>query len=354
MKNKVKEITSLFESDSAALILSPQNRFYFTGVSSSDGAVLITKENVFLLVDFRYFEMAQKMAKNCTVIMLERLSKQINEILKQEGITSILIESEYVSLSRFLDLKSSINAQLSSSNALDEKIKELRAVKSEEELSFIKSAQEITDKTFSYICERISPGRTEKEVMLDMELYSRKIGSEGAAFDFIVVSGKNSSLPHGVPSEKKIEKSDFVTMDFGATVNGYKSDMTRTVVVGAATDEQINVYKTVLKAQTAAIKAAKAGVSCYDVDKIARDIIYVAGYKGFFGHALGHSVGIDVHEEPTLSPSSKKTLSVGNIVTVEPGIYIPKKYGVRIEDMLYVTENGNIDITQSEKQLIIL
>lgn len=182
----------------------------------------------------------------------------------------------------------------------------------------------------------------------------RGLGAEGVSFDFIVVSGKNSSLPHGVPTDKKIEKGDFITMDFGGIVGGYCSDMTRTVAVGGITDEQKMVYDTTLKAQLAAIDAIKAGAICGDIDKIARDIIYDAGYKGCFGHALGHSVGIDVHESPNLSPNNQSILQIGNVVTVEPGIYLENKFGVRIEDMVYVTENGCINLTNSKKELLIL
>lgn len=182
----------------------------------------------------------------------------------------------------------------------------------------------------------------------------RGLGATGVSFDFIVVSGKNSSLPHGVPTDKKIEKGDFVTMDFGGIVGGYCSDMTRTVAIGNISDEQRLVYDTTLKAQLAALDAIRAGAVCGDIDKIARDIIYDAGYKGCFGHALGHSVGIDVHEAPNLSPNNQAVLQVGNVVTVEPGIYLENKFGVRIEDMVYVTEDGCINLTKSDKSLIVL
>lgn len=190
--------------------------------------------------------------------------------------------------------------------------------------------------------------------MLDMEFFMRAHGSEGVSFDFIVVSGKNSSLPHGVPTDKKIEKGDFVTMDFGAVVNGYHSDMTRTVAVCNVSDEQLNVYNTVLKAQEAAILKIKSGMICSDIDKVARDIINTAGYEGCFGHSLGHSVGVEIHELPVLSPSCDKPLTAGNIVTVEPGIYIENKFGVRIEDMVCVTDDGCENLTHSPKNLIII
>lgn len=218
----------------------------------------------------------------------------------------------------------------------------------------MKEAQRLTDETFKYITARIEEGRTEREIMLDMEFYMRRLGSEGVSFDFIVVSGKNSSLPHGVPTDKKVERGDFITMDFGAVVGGYRSDMTRTVALGSIDDEQKKVYDTVLKAQLAGIKAVKAGVVCKDVDKISRDIIYSAGYEGCFGHGLGHSVGIEIHERPLFNTRCDTVLKAGMVMTVEPGIYIENKYGVRIEDMVYVTENGCIDLTNSPKELICL
>ena len=236
---------------------------------------------------------------------------------------------------------------------LSETISQMRSIKSEKEIEYIKAAQKLTDETFSYILPRIETGRTEKEIMLDMEFFMRKNGSEGVSFDFIVVSGKNSSLPHGVPTDKKIAKGDFITMDFGAVINGYRSDMTRTVAVGNVTDEQKKVYNTVLAAQEAAIKAACAGKKCVDIDKTARDIIE-KDYSGCFGHGLGHSVGIDIHESPSFNTRDNTVLRPGMVLTVEPGIYIENKFGVRIEDMIVITNDGNIDITKSPKDLIVL
>lgn len=182
----------------------------------------------------------------------------------------------------------------------------------------------------------------------------RRLGSEGVSFDFIVVSGKNSSLPHGIPTDKKIEYGDFITMDFGAVVGGYRSDMTRTVALGGVSDEQRLVYNTVLTAQLAAIKKIRSGAVCSEIDKTARDIIDGAGYKNCFGHALGHSVGIEIHENPNFSPRCGTVLKSGTVMTVEPGIYIENKFGVRIEDMVFVTDGGCVDITESPKELIIL
>ena len=212
----------------------------------------------------------------------------------------------------------------------------------------------MTDETFSYILPLIQPGKSERELMLEMEFYLRRLGSEGVSFDLIVVSGKNSSLPHGVPTDKKIEVGDFITMDFGAVYNGYRSDMTRTVAVGAVSEEQKHVYNTVLEAQRLALKAIRPGVPCNEIDRIAREHIYNAGFEGCFGHGLGHSVGIEIHEFPAFSPRCETILQPGMVITVEPGIYLEGKFGVRIEDMIYVTEDGCLNLTKSDKSLITL
>jgi Xaa-Pro aminopeptidase len=212
-------------------------------------------------------------------------------------------------------------------------------------------AQEITDRAFEHILGFINPDRTEIEVALELEFYMRKLGAEGIAFETIAVSGDASSLPHGVPRDVKLKKG-FFTMDFGAKFNGYCADMTRTVVIGKADEDIKKVYNTVLSAQTAVLDVLGEGMLCREADKIARDIIYGAGYEGCFGHSLGHGVGMFIHESPRLASVWDKPLEVGNIVTVEPGIYIEGKYGVRIEDMVWLTENGAVNLTKAPKDLI--
>lgn len=355
MINRIKSIQQLLKSDEAFIVENASNRFYLTGFNSSAGVILITKQNSYFLIDFRYFEKAKKTVKNCDVILANSFLEDISNILQRENVKGIYFEVSNTSVSTYKRYAKKFNfAKVLDDEKCEKEILKLRSIKGENELQNIKCAQKLTDETFKYILERISVGKTEKEIMLDMEFFIRKQGSEGVSFEFIVVSGKNSSLPHGVPTEKKIEKGDFITMDFGAVINGYRSDMTRTVAVGSVTDEQKKVYETVLSSQLAAINYIKSGVSCADADKVARDIIENAGYKGCFGHSLGHSVGIDIHETPNCSPKSKEILTVGNVITVEPGIYIEDKFGVRIEDMLYVTESGSINLTASPKDLIIL
>lgn len=353
-EKRIIKIQNALEKDEALIVTSSSNRLYFTGFESSAGAVFATKNAVRFLIDFRYFEKAKRVVKHLDVRLSVNPLKEINEFAEKENIKRIFIEADALSVSQYNRYREVLKAEVSNSDKMSRFIEDMRAVKSEEELGFIKKAQAMTDETFSYILNNIKAGRTEREVMLDMEFFMRKLGSEGVSFDFIVVSGKNSSLPHGVPTDKKIENGDFVTMDFGAVVSGYRSDMTRTVAVGDVTFEQREIYNTVLKAQKAAIKEIKAGKICKDIDKIARDIINSAGYEGCFGHGLGHSVGIEIHENPNFNTRCETVLKSGTVMTVEPGIYIENKYGVRIEDMVYVTDKGCKDITNSEKDLIIL
>ena len=337
------------------MITSDVNRLYLTGFTSSAGVVLIGKEFAYLLIDFRYFEKAAKTVSDLKVILSNRLYEQIGELLKSHNIKEICVEASAVTLAQFHRFKKELpDFNISGNTGISEYIEKLRSVKSAKETEYIAEAQRLTDLTFSYITKRIKAGLTEREVMLDMEFFMRKNGSESVAFDFIVVSGKNSSLPHGVPTDKRIEKGDFITMDFGAVVGGYRSDMTRTVAVGFADDLQKEIYSTVLKAQTETVKFIKSGVKCCDADKVARDIITDAGYGDCFGHGLGHSVGLEIHENPACNTRDETLLTSGMIMTVEPGIYIENKFGVRIEDMVFITENSNENLTKSPKELIIL
>ena len=231
----------------------------------------------------------------------------------------------------------------------------MRSVKTKWEVENIITAQRIAEKAFDDILDFIKVGATEKQIAATLEYKMMCYGAEKPAFDSVVVSGANSSMPHGVPSDKKIEKGDFITMDFGAMYNGYCSDMTRTVCVGFATDEMKTVYNTVLAAQKASEKLVAAGAEGYLVDKGAREVIENAGYGEYFGHATGHGIGLFVHERPTVSPKIKNIkLKTGQIISNEPGIYLPKKFGVRIEDMLFVKKNGCKNLTNSPKDLIIL
>ena len=355
MKNRINDIQFKLADNEAFIVSSAANRLYYTGFSSSAGVIVISKVRMDFLIDFRYYEKAKKNIHHCNIILLKKLSQQLPELLKDHGVDTVYLETSYASINDLLFYQKILpEYNVSINDCFDRIALESRSIKSNEELQNIIKAQEITDDTFEYILNKIKPGITEKQLMLEMEFFLRKQGSEGVSFDFIVVSGKNSSLPHGIPTDKIIQPGDFITMDFGAVFNGYRSDMTRTIAVGLVNDEQRRVYNTVLEAQKRSLEAIKPGVSCKEIDRIARDFIAENGYEGCFGHGLGHSVGIEIHESPALNTTDTTILRPGMVLTVEPGIYLEDQFGVRIEDMVYVTEEGYVNITKSPKDLIVL
>ena len=294
--------------------------------------------------------MAQNGAnKDFTVIIPDNRTDYINGVIKSDGVNTVGFEGGFVSYQLYEAYKS----RHSSVSFVDIKnmIEELRQIKDETEILKMQKAQDITDKAFSHILKVITPDMTEQDVAVELEYSMRKNGATGFAFDTIAVSGDASALPHGTPRNVKLKKG-FLTMDFGAKLDGYCSDMTRTIVIGRADDEIKKLYNTVLRAQCEALEFLKEGVDCADADKIARDIINV-DYNGTFGHSLGHSVGLFIHERPALSAKMKgRALRVGEILTVEPGIYLFGKYGCRIEDMVKIEKNGIYNFTHSTKELI--
>ena len=342
------------EKGVCAIIQNPVNRFYLSGFRSSAGMIVLTENKAVLLVDFRYFEKAKKTVQNMEVVLANNFFANAKEMLETENIKKILPETDFINLDSFERMQKAFEGiEVSNDNSLSQTISSLRQIKSAEETKCIKKSQGITDNAFAHILNFIKAGVTEREIALELEFFMRKTGSEGVAFDTIAVSGKNSSLPHGVPTEKPLENGDFLTMDFGAVYNGYCSDMTRTVAVGYVTDEQQKVYDTVLKAQLSALKEIGPNKVCKEIDKIARDIINKE-FEGCFGHGLGHSVGLEIHENPALNTRDETLLKAGVIMTVEPGIYIPDKFGVRIEDMVLITDTSYENLTKSPKELIII
>lgn len=355
MKQRIEKLQNSLSDGEAVLIFSDSNRFYFTNFCSSAGVVAITREKAILLIDFRYFEKAKKVIETVDVELSVDVYKQILELFTANKVNKVYIETDEIKFSLFTQLKDRLQGvEISEDRKIQNLINSLRAVKSQYEIGLIKTAQQITDEAFSYILERIAIGRTEKEIALDLEFFMRRNGSDGIAFGFITVSGKNSSLPHGAPSDKKLEKDDFLTMDFGARVGGYRSDMTRTVALSSVSDKQKLVYDTVLKAQLLALDGIKQGAVCKDIDALARNFINESGFENCFGHGLGHSVGIDIHESPAFNTRDITVLKSGMVLTVEPGIYLENEFGVRIEDMVAVTENGYENLTKSPKELIII
>lgn len=354
MKNLQRELGRLGDT-CAALIISPENRRYFTAFPSTDGYLLVNADRAVFITDGRYIEAAEKNAKNCEICLQKRIFPQITEILKEMNCGHLLIESSRMNLNFYNSLKGSAkNVKIHTDTSLDSMINSFRSVKTNDELECIKAAQKITDDAFSHICTFIKEGVTEREIGLELDFYMLSHGGEALSFETIAVSGENTSMPHGVPSERRVRKGDFITMDFGTVVGGYHSDMTRTVALGFATDEMKKVYETVKNAQITCINGVRAGLTGIEGDALARNVIENSGYGEYFTHGTGHGVGIEIHEFPNLNKANDVPLIPGQIVTVEPGIYIPNKFGVRIEDMVLITENGCEDLTHSEKELIIL
>lgn len=355
MNERIARLAAALQPDEAALVLSQANRLYYTGFASDSGLLWVTAKEARFLTDFRYIEAAKKETRDLPCKQSSRFFADAFGSLKHRDIRRVLLEDETVTLQQQKRLLSFADGiELVGDRTLCKQIWSQRRIKDQEEISRIKAAQVLTDETFSYILPRLRVGRTEREIALEMEMYMRSRGAQAVAFDFIVAFGENGSLPHAVPGERRLQKGDFVTMDFGAAVDGYRSDMTRTVALGQITEEQRFLYDTVLAAQERCLCGLKAGLTGEEGDRLAREVIEQAGFGASFGHSTGHGVGIDIHEWPRLSPNDQTCLQAGEIVTVEPGIYLEGRFGVRIEDMVCITQDGCENLTCSEKKLIVL
>lgn len=341
------------------LLSSALNQRYVSNFAFDDGYVVVFCDKAYLLTDFRYTEAARKAVDPEDLEILApgtSLVKKVAELASAHGVKRVLVEESEVSLEMLSFFERAAQGAVSYVGGASAILTSMRMVKTPEELEKMAQAQRITDEAFTHIVSFIRPDMTEIDVALEIEFFMRRNGAERTSFDTIAVSGKASSMPHGVPRNVKLERG-FLTMDFGCVYEGYCSDMTRTIVLGKADADIKKVYYTVLEAQTRALEAAAAGErGCHRLDEIARDIINGAGYEGRFGHSLGHGVGMYIHESPRLAPGVDRSaqLVAGNVVTFEPGIYIPEKYGCRIEDMAAVTEDGIRDFTKSPKELIEL
>ncbi len=334
------------------IVLDELNQRYLSDFAFTDGFLFITQNSAHLVTDFRYYEMATKSAsRDFEIVMPKDRSEYIKKVRSDEGIRTAGFEGGYVSYDTYRSYVEKY-PELEFVN-IGDMIEVIRRIKTPDEITAMQRAQDITDKAFSHILQVLSPNMTELEVAVELEYAMRRAGADGFAFDTIAVSGDASALPHGTPRNEKLH-SGFLTMDFGAKFDGYCSDMTRTVVIGRADSEIKKLYNTVLSAQLAALDFLKAGCDAGEADKVARDIIdAVPEYKGAFGHSLGHSVGLFIHERPSLSfKAFGSKLNAGEIVTVEPGIYLFSKYGCRIEDMVEITESGIYNFTHSTKELI--
>ena len=337
----------------AMVITSAPGEFYAAGFHG-EGVALITPAESWYWTDSRYIEAAGQQVSGAHVAMPATgvgYRKLVSELVDKLGLKRVGFEDEYMSVAEFSLWKDAVKAELVPASGL---LTDLRMVKDADELAAMKEAQRVTDEAFTEILNDIKPGITESEIAAKLTYLMARKGAERNSFDPIVATGANGSKPHAVPGATLINKGQFVTMDFGCVVGGYCSDMTRTVAVGQPSEEMDLVYHTVLKAQLTGIAAVHAGVTGSEVHKAAADVIAAAGYGEYFGHGFGHSLGIEIHENPRFSPFWEKAIPAGACLSAEPGIYLPGKFGVRIEDVVMITETGCIDITHSPKELIIL
>lgn len=357
--NRVNQIIEQLDAlqVEALLITNATNRRYLTGFTGSNGLVYVSKNKKILVTDFRYMEQAAAQCPGFEIVDQGTLglTKTAMEIAKKDAISKIGFESVHTNYSTFVEY-SEYKAFIFV--ATTNVVEELRQIKSEDEIEKLEKAEAIGDLAFAHIIPFITAeyknGLTENDIVLEIERIMRKNGASGTSFNPIVAAGSKSSLCHAVPGAETLHAGDFVVMDFGCIYEGYCSDMTRTLVIGEATPRHHEIYNTVLQAQLAALECIKPGMKGKDVDKVARDLITEAGFGEYFGHGLGHSVGLDIHENPRFSVSEENIIKPGMVLTVEPGIYIPGFGGVRIEDMVVVTETGIRNLTHSTKELIII
>lgn len=355
MKNRLEALRKeLFAKElDAILVTSATNRRYLTGFTGSAGNVLVTKSKAILITDFRYTEQAAFQAPLYEIVIHKGLIREkIAELLIENQITRTGFEEEYVTYKEYRGyVDTFVGAKLIPTNSV---VEGLRIIKDENELVIIRKAIEIAESAFTKLLPEIKPGVSERELAINLENYMRELGAEGTSFPIILASGKRSALPHGVASDKVLEHGDFVTFDFGASYQGYISDITRTVAIGAVDRKQQEIYQIVLEAQLNGLNNIKPGMTGIEADRFTRDIIESYGYGENYGHGTGHGIGMDVHEAPTVSARGQDILKPGMVITIEPGIYLPGFGGVRIEDDALVTENGLEVLTKLTKELVII
>ena len=353
MKN-IEKYLSLLSEGQGLLLTSRYSRYYGAEFDIAEGIAIVTKSGCRYFTDSRYIESAQNCIKGFDVIETNAnhsYNALINAAIADFGVTELGYEENYMTMAEYLRFEKNLNAKLVPMNA---EISGFRGVKEDWEIEIMQKAQDIADKTFTEILPKIKAGMTEKELTAELIYGLLKTGADGLSFDPIVVSGPNTSLPHGVPGDRKLCDGDFITMDFGVLYRGYCSDMTRTVALGHVTEEMEKVYNTVLQAQLAGIAATKAGVPGCEIDAAARKVITDAGYGEYFGHGYGHSLGLEIHEAPNCNARNTQPIPLNAVVSAEPGIYLPGKFGVRIEDCVVFKEDGCIDLAHSPKNLIVV
>lgn len=350
-----KLVGALPEGFGAALVQTQVSRFYLLDYDSHDaGTLLILPDRCVFIIDSRYIEAGRKKIKGTEIVLEKDALAQVGELLKEADVSQILVENE-ITVAMLDGLRRKLaGVAIDASPTLSKTIMDLRMIKDDEELRRMRAAQAVTDDCFAHIRGFIKVGMREVDIALEMEHYCRSHGAEAMAFDTICVAGPNSSLPHGVPGEYRIQPGDLLTLDFGAKCEGYCADMTRTLAVGEPGEEKRKLHDLVLRAHNAGIEAAGPGKKGNEVDAPARKIIIDAGYGENFGHGLGHALGIEVHEEPRFSPKCSAEIKQGMVLSVEPGVYLPGKYGCRIEDAVLITADGCEPLPESPKELIVL
>ncbi len=353
---KVEKLRQRFDAAGidGLLVTNGQNRRYLTQFTGTYGVVLISKDQAKLLTDFRYTAQAKAQAKDFDIVFLptkDSVYREVARLSEEMGITRLGFEADNLTYALHRKYGEAAKTEMVATSGV---VESLRLIKTPEELSKIQTAAQIADAAFAHIIDYLRPGITELEVSNELEMFMRKQGASGSAFDMIIASGHRSALPHGVASSKQIERGDMVTMDFGALYEGYRSDITRTVAVGEPSAQLKDIYGIVLEARNRAVAGIRPGITGREADAFARDYITEKGYGERFGHGMGHGVGLDIHEEPFMSTSCTAIIQPGMVLTVEPGIYIPDLGGVRIEDDIVVTEEGNQVLTHSPRDLMIL
>lgn len=356
MKREITARMILSEVEADAVLLTDAANMRFVAGFTGEGYVYLSERQAIVVTDSRYTIAAAAECKGYQVLDWGdgEYSGPLVDALKADGIRRLGIEDKEMTLARYNKLRGALrDAGLEvETQPLDGHVTAYRSIKTEDEIVKIKAAEAIGDRALARFLPKLKLGMTEKEVAAWLEFYMKEEGAEGLGFDTIAASGPHSAMPHAVPTDKPLEEGDFLTMDFGCRYQGYCSDMTRTVVMGKASDRQRQIYDTVWRAQCAALAGIRPGMTGKDADSLARDVIEAAGYGERFGHSLGHSVGLEIHEKPLFSQKEEAIIQPGMVITVEPGIYIEDFGGVRIEDVVVVTEDGCEDITHSPKELI--
>lgn len=356
MEHRIQKLRQLLKEEKipALYITNPYNLRYMTGFTGTSGTALITMEHAYFITDFRYVEQAHRQCQGYHIIQHQgQPFAELAPLLNEEGIEELGFDDHHLTFAQYMDLQQYIEGyDLIPVSGL---IESLREVKDESEIAIIKEACHIADQAFSHILDYIQPGMSEIQVANELDFYMRSKGASGISFDTIVASGVRSAMPHGVASDKIIEKGDFITLDFGCYYQGYVSDMTRTISLGEPKKAVLKeIYQIVLDAHLAVEQAAKPGVTGKELDAVARQYITDRGYGEYFGHSTGHGIGLEIHEAPMISKMNDCPLVTGNTITDEPGIYLPNIGGVRIENDLLLTNDGCEVLTKSDRQLLIL